>query len=80
MKHLVFYTHKLQQVVSLAGQGFDFKRGLQENKDIAEPWAAAPDRQDSFRRDPGIPPRYAVDLYSTCMVAGGILPGRKNRW
>jgi hypothetical protein len=77
---LIFYTHKLQQIVSLAGLGYDFKRGLQENKDLAEHWAVVQDWYDASRRDPGTPRRQAVDCYSSCTGADGILPGIGKRW
>jgi HEPN domain-containing protein len=74
------YSHKLEQLVGLAGLAPDFKRDRQTNKELEENWAVVKDWKESFRYDLSITKQRAVDLFSACTGRNGVLPWIKNRW
>ena len=75
------HTHKLEQLVKLAGLGADLTSDIRLNRTIAENWAVVKDWSEEARYNFDVSKRLALDLYSACTARKhGILNWIKRRW
>ncbi|MEW6659911.1 MAG: DNA-binding protein [Thermodesulfobacteriota bacterium] len=74
------YTHKLEQLVGLAGFAPSFRHDMQANRELEQNWAVVKDWKESFRYDLSITRQQALDLYSACTGRNGVLQWIKRRW
>jgi HEPN domain-containing protein len=74
------YTHKLEELVGLAGLSQDFTNDRQTNRELDANWLVVKDWKESFRYDLGITRQQAHDLYDACTGQNGILPWIRKRW
>ncbi len=75
------YTHKLGQLVKVAGLSREFAKACRANSDLNLNWAVVKDWSESSRYDIGITAAQAKDLLSACTSRkNGVLTWIKSKW